>query len=300
MPPNEEMIDNAFDALSTIQLKSFTAEPSRVLPLNDVTLRWEATEPTGPAARNVVFKLQGLQVPSSGTQTIRPVRPVIFSLSAAAFTVRRVLGSVSINVDRSDCIVNSIPENELFNRFRNDLNELFPEEGKEIILDDLPDLKVRVKSDRTQLRIETGGMKASGEFDVEINNAPNGTLKFDTLIALGAENGQPAHKILKFNTDFEFSGVVDVITLGLAELADKIIDNFAEDLVRDGVNNSVRDMLVELGGLIPNICALITVSPAVGRVDFTLCPTQAGVICRPPLLRLMAPISVTKATEGGY
>jgi hypothetical protein len=288
MPPPDKVIDNAVDSLSTIQLKSFTAEPSSVLPLNEVTLRWETTKPSGSGASNVVFKLLGLKVSSSGSRTIRPVRPISVSLSAEAAGVRTILGSVSINVDLSGCFVNSISERELLTRFREDLNEEFPEdEGKKIELENLPDLRVRVKNDRTQLRVDTGGMKVAGEFDVEIDDVPDGTLKFDALIGLGAENGQPVHKILKFNSDFDFSGTVDILSLGLGKLVDKIIDSVADDDVRDAVDNSIREMLSELRGLLPSTCALLTVSPAVRRVDFTLCPTQDGVVCRPSLLRLV-------------
>src|SRR5262245_10561090 len=118
MPPTQDQIDKAVETLGDIELKSFTAEPRNPLPLNDVTLRWEATKPSGPAATHVVFKLQGLKVANSGTRTVRPVRPAIFTLSAEAFTVRKTLGTVLVNVDLSHCSVNSIDEVELLTRLR--------------------------------------------------------------------------------------------------------------------------------------------------------------------------------------
>jgi hypothetical protein len=288
MPPTQDQIDKAVETLGAIELKSFTAEPSTVLPLNDVTLRWEATKPSGPAATHVVFTLQGLKVANSGTRTVRPVRPAIFTLSAEAFTVKKTLGTVLANVDLSHCSVNSIDEVALSTRLRFNLNEEFPEDrGKKVELEHLPDLTVRVKNDRTRLTVDLGGMKIAAEFDVEINNAPDGTLKVDALIGLGAEGGQPVHKILKFNPDFDFSGVIDILTPGLAQLAEKIIEILADDKVRNAVDKSVKDMLSELRSLLPRTCTVLSVSPVPKRVDFTLCPTQAGVVCRPPLLRLV-------------
>lgn len=291
MPPPEDVIDNAVDTLSSIQLKRFSAEPASALPLNDVTLSWEASKPSGPVASSVVFKLLGVKVARSGARTIQPAKSATISLSAEAFGVRVVLGSVSINVDLSGCVVHSIPDGELAARFRADLNREFPEaEGKKIELRNLPDLTVRVRNDRTRLTVDTGGMKVSGEFDVEINNAPDGTLSFSALIGLGAENGRPVHTILKFNSDFDFSGTVDIISLGLGKLVDAIIDRVANDDIRKSVDNSVTRMLSDLQAQLAAIpCALSTVSPAVRRVDFTLCPSAPGAVCR-----LSVPLVLTR------
>jgi hypothetical protein len=147
----------------------------------------------------------------------------------------------------------------------------FPHEtGKFIDLNNLPNLRVRVRD--THLRVEIGGMVADAEFDVEINNSPDGKLEVDTFIALSAENGLPRHKMMKFTPDFEFNENIDVISLGLGELVDAIIDSVAGDTVRKSVNSSVGQIVQGFVGTIPSGLTLVALAPATRRIDVTLCP----------------------------
>src|SRR5687768_1207015 len=184
MPRDEEdIIDaakKAAEKLKSIRLNSFTAEPKEVRPLNNVTLSWDATPDS-----QVKYKLLGRTVPNSGTLTIRPVRTTSFTLYAEYSIAKSPLGTVTVQVDLSDCYVIAIGQAELASEFRKDLVEEYPEEeGKKIELDLLPNLIVRAKKDLIRLTADTGGIKFAGELDVEINNAPDGTLKFDGLVAV--------------------------------------------------------------------------------------------------------------------
>ena len=278
MPPPAETIDKAMDTLNTIKLKSFTADRTSIRPGDPVKLTWNATRPTGRVAQNVVFKLLGAKVPNVSpppddpkVKVINPVKPMSIQLSAEAFGVKRVLGTVSIDVNLTGCLVTSVPDSDLATQFAADMEAEYPhDDGKEIKLNNLPDLTVRVRD--THLRVEIGGMVVDAEFGVEVNNAPNGTLEIDTFIALSAENGLPRHKIMKFSADFEFDEPTDIVSLGFGELVDAIIDSVAGDTVRKSVNSSVGRILLGFAGTIPSGLTLVTLAPATRRIDVTLCP----------------------------
>jgi hypothetical protein len=277
MPPPEETIDKAMETLDTIKLKSFNAEPTSIRPGDPVTLTWNATKPTGPVAQNVVFKLLGAKVPNvspsdpNKAKMINPVKPMNIQFTAEAFGVKRILGTVSIDVELTNCIVNSVPDSDLAAQFAADMETEFPHvEGKFFDLNNLPNIRVRVKD--THLRVEIGGMIVNAEFDVEINNAPDGTLGVDAFIALSAENGLPRHKIMTFTPDFEFGDPADTIGLGLDEIADAIIDSVAGETVRKSVDASVRRTLLGFAGMVRDGLTLVTLAPATRRIDATLCP----------------------------
>lgn len=283
MPPNEAAIEEALEALRRIRLEKFSADPTSVLPGKPVELNWKVTGLQSP----VTLKLNGLPVQASGTQTVIPFRSQGFTLETVALGSRQVLGNVQVAVDLTGCSVHSLPEREVRVQIEGALEQRYPSQtGREIEINNAPNPVVRVRNDRTRVRIGVDGMRISAELGAEFNNFPNGTITFDALVALGAEAGRPTHRITRFGSDFDFDDKLDVFSLGVFKVIDKVIDARVDDLVKSDLDQAVGQLLASQTSLLAlTDCALTSVSPAARRIDFTLCPSEEGASCAVSFLR---------------
>lgn len=284
MPPTEAAIEEALEALRKIRLETFSAEPASVLPGNPVELKWRVAGLQSP----LTLKLNGAPVQASGTQTVIPFRSRGFTLEAAALGSRQVLGNVQVAVDLTGCSVHSLPEGEIRTQIRTTLEQLFPSQaGREVKVNNAPNPIVRVRNHRTQVRARVDGLRISGELGAEFKSLlPDGTITFDATIALGAEGGRATHKIVRFGSDFDYDDKLDFFTLGIAKIADKVIDAKIDDLIRDELDQAVGQLLATQTSLLSiTSCELVSVSPAARRIDFTLCPSEEGADCTSSLLR---------------
>lgn len=139
---------------------------------------------------------------------------------------------------------------------------------------------------RTLVRVGVDGLRIAGKLDAEVNSAPNGAVTFDTTIALGAENGRATHKIVRFDADFDFD---HTSPFGIfARILEPIVDARLDELVKTELDQSIAQLLAAQVALLAfTDCALVSVSPAARRIDFTLCPTAEGANCTDAIMRRM-------------
>lgn len=280
MPPTEEALEKFLEVLGRMRVESFTATPTSVLPGNPIELRWQVSGVDFPAS----LFLNGVEVRASGTQTVTPFRTTGFSLEARGVGTRHVLGGVQVAVDLTGCSVHSIPESEVREQIRDALEQQFPhQEGRLIKNENGPNVRLRVRNDRTVVRVGVDGLRIAGELDADVNNAPDGAYIFDTTIALGAENGRATHKIARFDGDFDFDNSLSGIFARPLEL---LVDSRVDELVKPELNRSIAQLLAAQVALLAiTDCALVSVSPAARRIDFTLCPTAEGANCTDAIMR---------------
>src|SRR5688572_22006537 len=98
--PDELLIDDeSLELLSQVELRSFTAEPTRILPFAASRLRWQASGPEG-----VRFELNTVSVSAAGERLVTPARTLTYTLKAKRGRHARVLGRVTVEVDLATCI----------------------------------------------------------------------------------------------------------------------------------------------------------------------------------------------------
>jgi hypothetical protein len=98
-----DQIDQALDILEQVQLDHFTASPTSIGPFGASTLSWKVT---GPAGFHV--ELGNFTVAKTGQRTVQPLSTTSFVLTAVAFSARRVLGRVTVQVVTSGCQTSGI------------------------------------------------------------------------------------------------------------------------------------------------------------------------------------------------
>ena len=107
MPPTKEMIEKAVECLGDTTVNSFTASPSTVRPGIAYTLKWQVTEPGSCAVK---LFLNGTPVSESGSRSVQPMSTTTYRLVGKMFTVQRTLRAVTVNVDTSQCFIQSLDE----------------------------------------------------------------------------------------------------------------------------------------------------------------------------------------------
>ena len=105
---NNTQKEQQWEALGFIRVLSFTANPPSVQPFATVTLSWQLQIPT-----NIHFPVQVLVNGQTfhgnhGSTNVQVVGNGQFGLTAKSPLVERVIGSVTVNVDASLCVTETI------------------------------------------------------------------------------------------------------------------------------------------------------------------------------------------------
>src|SRR4051812_44866069 len=86
------------DTLAEVELVSFTAKPSQIVPFGASRLSWEVKGPVGFGVR-----LNNASVPKKGNRIVQPQSTARYHLDAVARGATRSLRTLTINVDVARC-----------------------------------------------------------------------------------------------------------------------------------------------------------------------------------------------------
>src|SRR5687767_10629241 len=100
LPPDLEIDEESLELLAQVELRSFTAEPQRILPFAASRLRWQVSAPQGVGIR---FEINWTSVQANGERLVTPARTHTYTLKAKRGRHARVLGRVTVEVDLAAC-----------------------------------------------------------------------------------------------------------------------------------------------------------------------------------------------------
>ncbi|SMO95954.1 hypothetical protein [Melghirimyces algeriensis] len=263
MPPTEEMINTAMDKLSQLKLDYFQAEPTQVYPYDEVQLSWRVTGPnvkitvsTSPYSAS-----RHLDVGMEGTKVVTPALTQTYHIHAQMFTVHRHLGSTTVQVSAENCYGHSVAEDEIRRRTTQVVNHVVGER------DDITIKK------QPQLEIDATGIKIKLRFEVKVNNFFNPDLNVDANMAVSAEHGRPIPVYTKFSSDVEFGWHEHFLTAGAAAVIQAILENKIDKELKPQLLQGIQEELDQAVSSIPPRYRLYSLSTAVNRIVFTICPS---------------------------
>lgn len=97
-PDDHAPLDDAVDILSQVSLQSLTVNPDVIGPFGAALLTWKVDGPRGFG-----IELNRRRVARRGERVVQPLSSTTYTVVALARGARRLLGSVTLNVDLSRC-----------------------------------------------------------------------------------------------------------------------------------------------------------------------------------------------------
>ncbi|ABM97391.1 hypothetical protein [Methylibium petroleiphilum] len=296
MPPPEQALNQAIFDVANVKLQSFTASDTAILPANNVTLSWQVAD----VAAGVQILLNTISVSMSGQRSVAPLFTTTYSLTAAKLGISRQLASLTINVDHSACFQQSIPGDLISEIIISNFRTTFGGNGLNIVLNNLPNIRVTQKRDAL-VDIDANGIHLDASMHLAINNAPDASLGVKITFIVGVNNGKATATAKAINADVDFPWWVEwsggLLGFALTEVVEAIIENIAEDEIRDRVKADIQSQLDAINAFVPDTCALISARTVENAIVATVCPKSEDTPCSATLPQLA--ISTLKVRKTG-
>jgi hypothetical protein len=260
---NNTQKEQQWEALGFIRVVSFTANPPSVPPFANTTISWQLQIPT-----NINFPLQFLVNGDTfhgnqGSTNVQVVENGQFGLTAKTPLVERVIGSVTVNVDASTCVSETIDPTTFGNVVKGQIEAAFPASNQFSFRGDGP---VVTPGNGTvtvdiPLNIDVPDwFDAEADFTVQLNVGPTGSqtgLKIDVALA-------------NVNVDINWSLFGEILSLGCEHFIETAMQKVAEAFVTQiVVTQSIPNCKDALDNLVGNTAAAAKVSDPQHR-DFVL------------------------------
>jgi hypothetical protein len=188
MPPNEQSLAKALEALQQVELESFTAAPASIAPFGQSELRWRVSAPV-----SVRFELDGRPVSRIGSQVVRPSTTRTFSLVARASTLSSPVGQRTVEVDLGACTLLAIAEADVQAKLLEVIDGL-------LLLD--PHLSLRSPP---VVDVTPSGIVMKLRFEVAVEDFRNPDFNVDALIGLAIDGEGIRPFFLQFSANLDFS-----------------------------------------------------------------------------------------------
>jgi hypothetical protein len=250
--------DEALECLAGTQLKSFSANPTRIRPFQGgSTLRWSATVPVGC---RVGFKINGRAVARSGSLEVLPAVDTTFSLTASVRGASRVLGRLRIDVDTSACVSGELPESVLRGQIQQSL-AAFESDNDRVYDLELDSFDVR-----------STGLDVSLHMSLEINNFADPRVDVDFTVGLIVADGVVRPYYRSFTVDVDWPWYVTTLTLGVTKIVEEFLDGGVEGEMKPAVLEEIQGAIDQLVALLPDGMRIHTIGLAEDAVIVTACP----------------------------
>lgn len=168
-----DQIDHALEILEQVKLDHFTASPTSIGPFGASTLSWKVT---GPAGFHV--ELGNVTVAKTGQRTVQPLSTTSLVLTAVAFSARRVLGRVTVQVVTSGCQTSGI------------VNPRSTIEGPlRVGVENADGVYFRNTSNNLVASFSPGRIRFQMKLGLSVNNFPDPDVDIDVSFGLKVEDG---------------------------------------------------------------------------------------------------------------
>jgi hypothetical protein len=274
MPPpvDPNLVKKEQAALKKVTLKSFTANPRTVKTFGSTTLSWNVTVPESEF--DIFVKLNDEVVAPTGSKTRALQQTTSFRLSASTENAGRLLRTVSVTVDASECKANLLDAFVITQRIKTAFNQRFSGSSK-----------FKLRDGGTEVTLSDGAISIGVRLEIEVPNWFNANMNIGIqLSVLGPERVKVASKNVSVNVSWGFFehlaslGCTGFVQSGMEQLAREfmadIVDAEVAPAIAAGFNEELDKFLDSLKETDPPhrdfVMTFLTVSPA--GVSFTACP----------------------------
>jgi hypothetical protein len=286
MPPNEQALAKALEALQQVELESFTATPATIGPFGQSELRWRVSAPA-----SVKLELDGRPVPRIGSRIVRPATTRTFRLVARASTLSSDVGQVTVVVNLDACILINIPEADVQDKLLKVVIKLMAED-KNLGNRSLPFVDVTPAGIVMKLR-----------FEIEVEHSRNPDFNVDALIGLAVDGDGIRAFFLQFSAELDFSFFEDALNIAIdatlgtlvggpfIHLAAAEAESAARDKARQDILDGIRGAIAEFLSVTPAGFSPHQVFLRDDGIDVRICPRPGMALVdsfRHPDFRLTA------------
>jgi len=257
MPATEEMIDNAVECLNKTVVKLFTATPTTVRPGHASTLKWNVMVPDDCGIK---LFLNNSPISATGTRNIEPASSTSYRLTGKMTTVQRTLGSVTVNVDTSQCLVQSVDEDTVRQMLRR------------VIEAELAGSPLSQRS-RTGVEINRNGMAVKLRLRVAVPNFFDPDLNVNMVIAVRAVNHKVVVSYRSYSNDLDWPSWISGITLGASKFIEEVIESRIEQKVKPLILQKLQEQIDSFLRLIPSTHRLHSITTEADEIRGLVCPT---------------------------
>lgn len=262
MPPNEQVLEKALEALQQVEVQSFTATPPVIGPFGQAELRWRVSAP--PTVR---LLLDGRDVPNDGSQVVRPTETRTFTLTASTVGLSAQVAQQTVLVNLDACAIVPVPETDVQSTLLDVVSTLLAED---------PQISNRKPP---FVDVTSSGIVLKLRFEVEIKGR-NPDFNVDALIGLGVDSSGIVPFFREFKADLDFSFWEDVLnfTIGAVvagpflQLAIAMAESNAQDKARRDILAGVRAGFAASLAMLPTGWAPHRVFLKEDGIDVRICP----------------------------
>lgn len=261
MPPTQEMIKKALECLENVGVEFFRAEPTTIRPFGPgAKLSWQIVRPTDCVG--MIFTLNGSNVSTSGSRTVTPGSTTTYRLEGSMSTIRNTLASVTVTMDTGGCFSGSIPEADIRQRVQDALAQQISASSR---------LSERSPA---SVEIDANGIAVMLRLKISIENFADPDLNINFTIGLRGADGRAVASLSNFGTQVDWPWWVTVITLGVSEIIEGVIENEIEGKVKPELLNAVQELLDDNLLIIPPTHRLFSIRTVTDGISFTVCPVS--------------------------
>lgn len=258
MPPTERMIEKAIECLANTTVNSFTASPPTVHPGQASSLAWNVTFPAGCSPQ---LFLNNSLVSNSGTRNVEPATTTTYLLIGKMYTVEQTLGTITVNVDTSRCLIQSVHE------------EIVQLLVRSVVETNLAGTPLSQRSPAS-VEIDRNGIAVKLRLRVDVPNFFDPNLNVNMVIAVRAENQNVVVSYRSFSNDLDWPWWVTGITFGISKFIEEIIENKIERQIKPLILQKLKEQIDSFLRLLPPAYRLHSLTTQADEIKVMVCPAS--------------------------
>mgnify|MGYP000218047527 CR=1 FL=1 len=258
MPLDKEMIEKAIQCLDSTTVNSFTATPSTIRPGVASTLKWEVT---APVSCGVNLFLNNSSVSKTGSRSVAPTNTTTYRLVGKMGIIERILGTVTVSVDKSQCFIQSIDEATVRQMLQS------------LIESNLAGSPLRQRSP-ANVEIDRKGIAVKLRLKVSVPNFFDPDLNIDIVIGVSAASNSAVVSYRSYSNDLDWPWWVTGITLGITKLIEEVIESRIERGVKPLILQKLKEQIDSFIRFIPPTHSLHSLTTEDNEVRGLVCPVS--------------------------
>jgi len=259
MPPTKEMIEEAMKCLANTEVQSFTASPATIRPGDASTLNWRVAIPGGCQGMKLFLNTSnGSPISKSGSRSVEPAITTVYSLIGRMHTVEQSLDAVTVAIDTSQCIIQSLDEETVRQKLRS------------LIEASLAGSPLSQRSP-ANVEIDRNGIAVRLRLRVDVPNFFDPDLNVDLVIAVKAANNNVVTSYRSYSNDVDWPWWVTGITLGITEFIEGVIESRIEQKIKPLILQQVKEQIESYLSLLPSTYRLHSLTTEPDEIRALIC-----------------------------